>query len=60
MEMTQITLPVGMNLFVIQGLTRERISSIAMAALPLFLIMVGLITLIALFPGVVAWLPDRL
>jgi C4-dicarboxylate transporter DctM subunit len=59
-EMAQITPPVGMNLFVIQGLTREKISSIAFAALPFFLIMVAFVVLIALFPGVVGWLPAQL
>lgn len=59
-EMAQITPPVGMNLFVIQGLTREKISSIAVAALPFFLIMTCFIAVIALFPGIVGWLPARL
>ena len=40
-EMAQITPPVGFNLFVIQGMTGERIGRIASAALPFFLIMVG-------------------
>lgn len=59
-ELAQITPPVGMNLFVIQGLTREKISSIAIAALPFFLIMVAFVGVIALFPGVVGWLPAQL
>jgi len=56
-EMAQITPPVGFNLFVIQGLTRARISSIALSALPFFLIMVLLVYLLVAFPGIVLWLP---
>jgi len=43
-EMAQITPPVGFNLFVIQGLTRAKISRIALSALPFFLIMVALVS----------------
>lgn len=56
-EMAQITPPVGMNLFVIQGLTREKISTIAISVLPFFLIMVAFVFLMALFPEAIAWLP---
>ena len=57
-EMAQITPPVGFNLFVIQGMTGEKIGRIALAALPFFLIMMALAVLITLFPGIVTWLPD--
>jgi len=57
-EMAQITPPVGFNLFVIQGLTRARISSIALSALPFFLIMVLLVYLLVCFPQIVTFLPD--
>jgi len=57
-EMAQITPPVGFNLFVIQGLTRARISQIALSALPFFLIMVLLVYLLVCFPQIVTFLPD--
>ena len=38
-EMAQITPPVGFNLFVIQGLTGEKIGRVARAAIPFFIIM---------------------
>lgn len=56
-EMAQITPPVGFNLFVIQGLTGEKIGRIARATLPFFLIMVAMVFLITLFPGIVTYLP---
>lgn len=57
-EMAQITPPVGFNLFVIQGMTGEKIGRIARATFPFFLIMVALVLLITLFPGVVTYLPS--
>lgn len=57
-EMAQITPPVGFNLFVIQGLTGEKISRIAWATFPFFLIMVALVFLITIVPGVVTYLPS--
>jgi len=56
-EMSQITPPVGFNLFVIQGLTGFDILKIAKAALPFFGLLVLGVVLITLFPGIVTWLP---
>jgi len=58
-EMAQITPPVGMNLFVIQGLTGKNLSFIARAVLPFFLIMTGLVFVMAFFPELVTWLPSK-
>ena len=59
-EMSQITPPIGFNLFVIQSLTGRDILTIARAALPFFLLMLLAIVLIAAFPGIVTWLPGRM
>ena len=59
-EMAQITPPVGFNLIVIQRLTGDKIGTIARAALPFFLIMAAFVLMIAVFPGIVTWLPDSL
>lgn len=56
-EMSQITPPVGFNLFVVQGLTGASIGRIAKASLPFFLIMVAMVIVIALFPDIVTFLP---
>ncbi|MGR3485617.1 MAG: TRAP transporter large permease [Paracoccaceae bacterium] len=56
-EMSQITPPVGFNLFVIQGLTGIDILSIAKAAFPFFLLLLAGVGLIVAFPGIVTWLP---
>ena len=57
-EMAQVTPPVGFNLFVIQGLTGDKISRIAKAAIPFFLIMVGMCILFVLYPEIVLFLPE--
>jgi tripartite ATP-independent transporter DctM subunit len=57
-EMSQITPPVGFNLFVIQGLTGRNILYIAKAALPFFLLMCAAVVLLVAFPQVVTWLPE--
>ncbi|CRK76453.1 Neu5Ac permease [Nereida ignava] len=56
-EMSQITPPVGFNLFVIQGLTGIDILRIAKAAFPFFLLLLLGVLLICLFPQIVTFLP---
>jgi len=56
-EMSQITPPVGFNLFVIQALTGKNILYIAKAALPFFFMIACAIVIITMFPSVVLYLP---
>lgn len=56
-EMSQITPPVGFNLFVLQGLTGRDMVTIARAALPFFFLLVAAVVLITVAPGLVTWLP---
>ena len=56
-EMSQITPPVGFNLFVIQALTGKNILYVAKAALPFFLLIGLAILLISVFPEIVTYLP---
>ena len=59
-EMSQITPPVGFNLFVIQGLTGFDIMKIARAAFPFFGLLLLGVLLITLFPQIVTFLPDAM
>ncbi|MDE0408406.1 MAG: TRAP transporter large permease subunit, partial [Alphaproteobacteria bacterium] len=52
--------PVGFNLFVIQGMTGEKIGRIAIATLPFFFIMAGMALLITVFPEIVMFLPENI
>lgn len=59
-EMAQITPPVGFNLFVLQGMARREMSTIARDAIPFFLLMAIAVVLVYAFPQIVTWLPDRM
>ena len=57
-EMSQITPPVGFNLFVIQGLTKINILKIAGYAMPFFFLLLTAIVLLTVFPQIATWLPE--
>ena len=57
-EMAQITPPVGFNLFVLQGLTGRELPYLARTAFPFFLLLVGAVGLIYVFPQIVLYLPS--
>ncbi|MFC4352488.1 TRAP transporter large permease [Fodinicurvata halophila] len=59
-EMSQITPPVGFNLFVLQGLTGRNIFKVALAALPFFLILMLSVVLVVVFPEIATWLPQQM
>ena len=59
-EMSQITPPVGFNLFVLQALTGRNILVIARAALPFFLLMFVALAAIIAFPQIVTYLPNQM
>ena len=59
-EMSQITPPVGFNLFVLQGITGENILKIAETALPFFLLLIIGVVLISYFPEIVLYLPEQM
>ncbi len=59
-EMAQVTPPVGFNLFVLQGMTKRSIGTIARAAFPFFLLMVLMVALLYAFPQLVTFLPDQM
>ena len=59
-EMAQITPPVGFNLFVMQGMTRRDIGTIARYTLPFFLLMAMAVALLYLFPQIVTFLPQQM
>ncbi|HHD64785.1 MAG TPA: TRAP transporter large permease subunit [Desulfobulbaceae bacterium] len=56
-EVSQITPPVGFNLFVIQGLTDEPVTRIARYALPFFFLMLLTTVILTVFPEIALFLP---
>lgn len=59
-EMSQITPPVGFNLFVIQGMTGRNIFQVALYALPFFGLLVLGTVLLVIFPEIALWLPETM
>lgn len=57
-ELSQITPPVGFNLFVIQGVTGESILNIARYAFPFFCLMVLVTAILTAFPDIALYLPS--
>ena len=61
MEIGLITPPVGLNLYVINGITPNvSLSTILKGAFPFVLIMIGSIVLFSIFPEIITWLPDKM
>jgi TRAP-type C4-dicarboxylate transport system permease large subunit len=56
-EMAEVSPPVGFNLFVLQTMSGKDSNTVALAALPFFLLLVVAVALITVFPQIVMWLP---
>lgn len=59
-EIGLITPPVGLNLFVVKGVTGMTLSEIATGAVPFVLANLVRVALLVLFPGLVTWLPGMM
>jgi tripartite ATP-independent transporter DctM subunit len=62
MEIAVLTPPVGLNLYVIQGIGRGQVSigDVIMGCLPFIGALVLLIVILILFPETALWLPDQM
>jgi TRAP-type C4-dicarboxylate transport system permease large subunit len=58
-EIALITPPVGMNLFVVQGLRKDggSFNDVIMGSLPYVFIMIGFTAMLVVWPEIVTWLP---
>jgi len=59
-EMSQITPPVGFNLFVLQSITGKGIFPIARYAAPFFFLLVVATVILTVFPQIALWLPSTM
>ncbi len=57
LELAMITPPVGMNLFVIKGITDAPLSEVVRGSAPYVVLMLGGLALMLLIPGLATWLP---
>jgi C4-dicarboxylate transporter DctM subunit len=61
MEMGLITPPVGLNLYVVQGIAPDiPVRDILVGSLPYVAVLALGIVLLVLFPDLVLWLPNRM
>jgi tripartite ATP-independent transporter DctM subunit len=58
-EMGQITPPIGINLFVIQSISRGSLSDVVMGTVPFHLLMFLLLAMLVVWPDIALWLPSR-
>ncbi|MBU2535194.1 MAG: TRAP transporter large permease [Chloroflexi bacterium] len=59
-EIGMITPPMGLNLFVIQGISREDLGKVVIGSIPFFFLMLIAIALLTLFPSLILWFPNLL
>ena len=60
-EIALLTPPVGMNLYIVQGVrNRGEITDVMLGVMPFFVGIIMLICLITIFPNIVTWLPSIL
>lgn len=59
-EMSQITPPVGFNLFVLQGLTGKNLFSIARSSMPFFMLLLLAVLILICVPEIATWLPAQM
>lgn len=59
-ELGQITPPLGINLFVIQGISRCELGEVVRGALPYYLIILAFVALLAWVPEIALWLPNNM
>ncbi len=60
-ELALLTPPVGMNLYVVQGVRKSgQLTDVMRGVMPFFAAILALVVLITLFPSVVLWLPKTI
>jgi tripartite ATP-independent transporter DctM subunit len=59
-ELGQISPPIGINLFVIQSISKGKFSEIVLGTVPFHLIMFVLLVLLVSFPSLALWLPAHM
>ncbi|MGE0705134.1 MAG: TRAP transporter large permease [Vicinamibacterales bacterium] len=57
MEIAQISPPIGVNLFTINGISKIPLGTLAWGALPFLLIQIAMLYIVYLLPEIVLWLP---
>lgn len=59
-EIGMITPPMGLNLFIIQGISKEGLDKVVIGSIPYFFIMLVEIAILSAFPAIILWFPSIL
>ncbi len=59
-ELSNVSPPVGFNLFVIQQMTGDSQARVAWAALPFCVLLLAFVALMTLWPEMILWLPNTM
>ncbi|HER23994.1 MAG TPA: TRAP transporter large permease subunit [Candidatus Atribacteria bacterium] len=59
-EIGMITPPMGLNLFVVQGISKENIVKVIQGSIPFLFLMIIFLGICIWFPSLILWLPNRL
>lgn len=60
MELAMITPPVGLNLFVVAGIAKEKLGAVVRGVIPFIILFVVVLALLIIFPELSLWLPDKM
>lgn len=58
MELGMITPPVGLNLFVVSGIAKEKLGEVVRGVIPFIVLMIAFLVVVVLFPQLSLWLPE--
>ncbi|RKJ35000.1 TRAP transporter large permease, partial [Butyricicoccus sp. 1XD8-22] len=58
LELGMITPPVGLNLFVVSGIAKEKLSVAVKGVIPFIILMIAYLVIVVLFPQLSLWLPS--
>ncbi len=60
MELGMITPPVGLNLFVVSGIAKEKLGEVVRGVIPFIILMIVFLAIVVLWPQLSLWLPERI
>ncbi|MGG2105446.1 TRAP transporter large permease [Lysinibacillus pakistanensis] len=60
MELGMITPPVGLNLFVVSGIAKEKLGEVVKGVIPFIVLMIIFLGLVVLLPQLSLWLPEQM
>lgn len=60
MELGMITPPVGLNLFVVSGIAKEKLGAVVRGVIPFIVLMILVLAAVVLLPQLSLWLPEQM